>query len=114
MDFGSRMENFVINLRLESESGNYVIDLGSEGVKMRGDGIYIKQQSTEMIRDCVGEKKQENCGRFPKEAAYMIKKQGRIHGTSGADGWAEAVMQKPLGIQQCDRQTDGRTDTARC
>ena len=41
-------------------------------------------------------------------------KQDRIHGTSVADGWAGAVMQKPLAIQKCDRRTDGRTDTARC
>ena len=28
------------------------------------------------------------------------KKQGRIHGNPVADGWAGAVMQKPLGIQK--------------
>ena len=27
-----------------------------------------------------------------------------------ADGWAGAVMQKPLGIQRCDGRTDGPTD----
>ena len=46
------------------------------------------------------------------------KKQGRIHGNPVADGWAGAVMRKPLAIQKCygptDRQTDGPTDTARC
>ena len=35
-----------------------------------------------------------------------------------ADGWAGAIMQKPLGIQKCDvptyRRTDVPTDTARC
>ena len=28
------------------------------------------------------------------------KEQGRIHGNTVADGWAGAVMRKPLGIQQ--------------
>ena len=37
-------------------------------------------------------------------------KQGRIHGKTVADGWAGAVMQKPLGIQKCDLPTYGRTD----
>ena len=27
-----------------------------------------------------------------------VQKQGRIHGNPVADGWAEAVMRKPLGI----------------
>ena len=36
-------------------------------------------------------------------------KQGRIHGNPVADGWAGAVMQKPLGIQKCDGRTDGLT-----
>ena len=44
--------------------------------------------------------------------------QGRIHGNPVADGWAGAVMQKPLGIQKCDGRTDLPidlpTDTARC
>ena len=30
-------------------------------------------------------------------------KQGRIHGKTVANGWAGAVMQKPLAIQDCDR-----------
>jgi len=46
------------------------------------------------------------------------EKQGRIHGNPVADGWAGAVMRKPLAIQKyfgrTDRRTDGRTDTARC
>ena len=37
-------------------------------------------------------------------------KQGRIHGNPVADGWAGAVMQKPLGIQKCDLPTDLPTD----
>ena len=36
------------------------------------------------------------------------KKQGRIHGNPVADGWAGAVMQKPLAIQKC-YGTDRRT-----
>ena len=40
----------------------------------------------------------------------MKNKQGRIHGNPVADGWAGAVMRKPLGIQKCDRPTNGRTD----
>ena len=39
-----------------------------------------------------------------------LSKQGRIHGNPVADGWAGAVMRKPLAIQKCDRQTNGRTD----
>ena len=38
------------------------------------------------------------------------RKQGRIHGNPVADGWAGAVMRKPLGIQKCDGPTDRRTD----
>ena len=40
-------------------------------------------------------------------------KQGRIHGNPVADGWAGAVVRKPLGIQKCyetDRPNDRRTD----
>ena len=37
-------------------------------------------------------------------------KQGQIHGNPVADGWAGAVMQKPLAIQKCYRQTEGQTD----
>ena len=37
-------------------------------------------------------------------------KQSRIHGNTVADGWAGAVMQKLLGIQKCDGQTDRPTD----
>ena len=52
----------------------------------------------------------------------IIKKQGLIHGNPVADGWAGAVMQKPLRIQKCDGRTDRPTDqttelptdTARC
>ena len=42
--------------------------------------------------------------------------QGRIHGNPVADGWAGAVMRKPIGIQKRDsptyRPTDLPTDTA--
>ena len=37
------------------------------------------------------------------------KKQGQLHNNPIPDGWAGAVVQKPLGIQKCygtDRQTD--------
>ena len=40
----------------------------------------------------------------------LTKKQGRIHGNPVADGWAGALMRKPLGIQKCDGRTDGPTD----
>ena len=40
-------------------------------------------------------------------------KQGLIHGNLVADGWAGAVMRKPIAIQFFFR-TDGPTDTARC
>ena len=36
--------------------------------------------------------------------------QGQINGNPVADGWAGAVMQKPLGIQKCFGRTDGRMD----
>ena len=36
-------------------------------------------------------------------------KQGRIHGNPVADGWAGAIMQKPLAILEIF-WTDGRTD----
>ena len=36
-------------------------------------------------------------------------KHGRIHGKTVADGWAGAVMQKPLAIQKCDGLTDRPT-----
>ena len=53
-----------------------------------------------------------------KKKHFSDMKQGRIHGRTVADGWAGAVMQKPLAIQKCDGwtdgPTDGRTDTARC
>ena len=37
------------------------------------------------------------------------RKQGRIHGNTVADGWAGAVMRKPLRIHKC-YGTDRRTD----
>ena len=43
----------------------------------------------------------------------ILKKQGRIHGNPVADGWAGAVMRKPLAILKkigTDVRTDGRTD----
>ena len=44
----------------------------------------------------------------------MTGKQDRIDGNPVADGWAGAVMRKPLGIQKCCRRTDGPTETTRC
>ena len=43
-------------------------------------------------------------------------KQGRIHGSPVMDGWAGAVMRKPLGIQKCDGPTDRltRQDVVAC
>ena len=40
----------------------------------------------------------------------LFTKQGRIHGNPVADGWAGAVMQKPIAIQKCDGWTNGQTD----
>ena len=37
------------------------------------------------------------------------EKQGRIHGRTVADGWAGAVMPKPLIIQKCEGRTDRPT-----
>ena len=42
----------------------------------------------------------------------MIAKQGRIRGNPVADGWAGAVMRKPLAIQKYFGRTDGPTETA--
>ena len=42
-----------------------------------------------------------------------LKKQGRIYGNPVADGWAGAIMQKPLTILEIfrtDQRTDGPTD----
>ena len=39
-----------------------------------------------------------------------LGKLGRIHGNPVADGWTEAVEQKPLAIQKCYGPTDWRTD----
>ena len=41
---------------------------------------------------------------------FVTEKQGWIHGNPVADGWAGAIMRKPLGIQKCDGRTDRRTD----
>ena len=41
-------------------------------------------------------------------ACCTMGQQGRIHGNPVADGWAGAVMRKPLAIQF--GPTDGRTD----
>ena len=37
-------------------------------------------------------------------------KQGWIHGDPVTDGWAGAVLRKPLRIQKCDEPTDLPTD----
>ena len=39
----------------------------------------------------------------------LRKKQGRINGNPVTDGWAGAVMRKPLTIQKCDRPSDRPT-----
>ena len=44
---------------------------------------------------------------FVHHLKEMVCKQGRIHGSPVADGWAGAVIRKPLGIQKCDGPTDG-------
>ena len=53
-----------------------------------------------------------------RKILLIFTKQGRIHGNPVADGWAGAVMRKPLELQKCDGPTDIRTDiptdTARC
>ena len=47
------------------------------------------------------------------ESRRKLLKLGRIHGKIVADGWAGAVMLKPLAIQK-GYTTYGPTDTARC
>ena len=65
--------------------------------------------------------KDKSFGRFPncfarktneKEIKEMKNshEQGRIHGNPVADGWAGALMRKPLAIQKCDGRTDRLTD----
>ena len=49
-----------------------------------------------------------------KKMNERMKEQGRIHGNTVADGWAGAVMQKPLAIQNCGGRTDRPTDMASC
>ena len=44
------------------------------------------------------------------KASWERRKQGQIHGRTVADGWAGAIMQKPLAIQKYYGRTDGRTD----
>ena len=48
--------------------------------------------------------------RFSTGLGKIQGKQGRIHGNAVADGWAGAVLRKPLEIQKCDGRTDGRTE----
>ena len=44
----------------------------------------------------------------------LQNEKGRIHGNPVVDGWAGAVIRKPLGIQKLYRRTDLPTDTAKC
>ena len=48
----------------------------------------------------------QSLGKKSHENFRHLEKQGRIHGNPVADSWAGAVMQKPHGIQKCDRWTD--------
>ena len=48
------------------------------------------------------------------QTKFQPIQQGRMNGNPVADGWAGAVMQKPLAIQKCYGRIDGPTDTARC
>ena len=47
-----------------------------------------------------------------RSITFLTNQQGRIHGIPVANGWAGAVMRKPLAIQQYIR-TNGSTNTAR-
>ena len=49
------------------------------------------------------------CSFFAERNQGFFGKQGRIHGRTVADGWAGAVMRKPLAILLI-LGTDGRTD----
>ena len=40
----------------------------------------------------------------------LLMKQGRKNGNPVADGWAGAVMRKPLAIKKHDKRTDRLTD----
>ena len=54
---------------------------------------------------------------FLVAAIKIEKQQGRIHDNPVADGWAGAVIKKPLAILEIfrtDQRTNGPTDTARC
>ena len=45
-----------------------------------------------------------------KKMNERMKEQGRIHGNTVADGWAGAVMRKPLAIKKHDKRTGRPTD----
>ena len=49
----------------------------------------------------------------PFTKLLIIKKQGRKHGNSVADGWAGAVILSQI-KNVTERGSDGPTDTARC
>ena len=60
-----------------------------------------EEAGAEICRKCLERIRDRNLG-----------KQGRIHGNPVADGWAGAVMRKPLEIQKCDGRTYRPTDLA--
>ena len=64
--------------------------------------------ATEVARDLL--MYTDHCLQSLKEnalkGARKEHQQGWIHDNPVADGWAGAVMQKPLVIQKCDRPTD--------
>ena len=55
----------------------------------RVSGLVLRRVPTRLIKNAIT--------RALKLALYL-KKQGRIHGNPVADGWAGAVMRKPLAI----------------
>ena len=67
-----------------------------------------------MERRKEGKKKRRKAGKLErkkdKKMNERMKEQGRIHGNTVADGWAGAVMQKPLAIKKHDKRTDRLTD----
>ena len=64
----------------------------------------------EICVNCLGRSLSLSLGWLGRSSNALEIQQGRIHGNLVADGWAGAVMRKPLGIQKCDRPTDRRTD----
>ena len=76
-----------------------------------GNGLMVvwkKKKRNERIEKQKQKQKEKQKQKGKKKNRKRIAKveQGRIHGNTVADGWAGAVMQKPLAIQKYFGRTD--------